>query len=114
MVKDESRIRMAIDERAAGVQIVPAQDVHRKVVANGRARDAVDAGIGRVWVNCADAVTLILPPNDVLVADRGPNAGTWPIMCQPPAGATINGNPGFVVIGDWASQRFFWDGTNFG
>ena len=38
MVDDEPRVGMAIDERSAGVEIVPAQDVDRKVVANGRAR----------------------------------------------------------------------------
>lgn len=74
----------------------------------------VPTGVGRVYVDCAAAVTLTLPANDVLVADRGPNAGSWPITCQPPAGAAINGNPGFVLVGDWAAQTFFWDGINFG
>src|SRR5713226_8398522 len=37
MVDDESRVGMAIDERSARVQVAPAQDVDRKVVANRRA-----------------------------------------------------------------------------
>ena len=45
MVDDESRVGMAIDQRNARVQIVPAQDVDRKIVTNGRARDPVEAGI---------------------------------------------------------------------
>ena len=47
MVDDEPRVGMAIDERSARVQIAPAQDVDRKVVANGRAQDPVEARVVR-------------------------------------------------------------------
>ena len=47
MVDDEARVGMAIDQRGAGVQIAPAQDVDRKIVTNGRAQDPVEAGIVR-------------------------------------------------------------------
>lgn len=73
----------------------------------------VAAGIGRVFVNAGAAVTLVLPANDVLVADRGPQAGNFPITVQPPLGATINGNPLYVMTGDWAAARFVYDGSNF-
>jgi hypothetical protein len=39
---------MAIDERSARVQVAPAQHVDRKVVANGRAQDPVEARIIRL------------------------------------------------------------------
>src|SRR5580700_6917938 len=39
---------MAIDERSARVQIAPAQDVDRKVVANRRAGDPVEARVVRI------------------------------------------------------------------
>ena len=75
----------------------------------------VPVGVERVYVNCAAAVTLTLPTGDCLVADRGPHAGTYAITCQPPpGGGTIDGNPNFVLVGDWAAQSFFWDGANFG
>ena len=45
MVDDESRVGVAIDQRSARVQIVPAQDVEWKVVTNGRACNPVEAGI---------------------------------------------------------------------
>ena len=48
MVDDESRVGMAIDQRRAVVQIAPAQNVDRKVVANGGAKDAVEAGVVRL------------------------------------------------------------------
>jgi hypothetical protein len=74
----------------------------------------VGAGIGRVYVKAGAPVTLILPPNDVVVMDRGPQAGTFTITCQPPAGATINGNPGYAIIDDWDAAQFFYDGANYG
>src|SRR6202035_1213693 len=43
MINDEARLGMAIDQRGAFVQIVPAQKVDRKVVADGGARDPVAA-----------------------------------------------------------------------
>ena len=45
MVEDETRVGMAIDQRRARFQIVPAQHVDRKVVAHGRARDPVEARV---------------------------------------------------------------------
>ena len=39
---------MAIDERSARVQVAPAQDVDRKVVANGGAQDPVEARVVRL------------------------------------------------------------------
>src|SRR6266516_3979609 len=48
MVDDESRVGMAIDQRSARVQVAPAQDVDRKVVANGCAQDAVEARVARL------------------------------------------------------------------
>jgi hypothetical protein len=74
----------------------------------------VSPGIGRAFVNAAAPVTLVLPPNDLLVMDRGGSAGLYPITCNAPAGATINGNPSFVLVNNWASVRFIYDGTNFG
>ena len=50
MVDDEARIGVAVDQRRARVEVAPAQDVDRKVVLYGRARDAVEARIGRVAV----------------------------------------------------------------
>lgn len=70
-------------------------------------------GTGKVFVNVEAPVTLTLPLNDVSVMDRGPNAGTYPITCNAPAGMTINGNSSFVMIGNWASARFYFDGTNY-
>ena len=50
MVEDKLYIGMAIDERSAHVQIVPAQDVDKKVVANGRARSGRGRGrSARAW-----------------------------------------------------------------
>jgi hypothetical protein len=37
MIDDESHVGMAVDQGGARVDIAPAQDVDRKVVANGRA-----------------------------------------------------------------------------
>jgi hypothetical protein len=39
---------MAIDQRCSRVQVAPAQDIDRKVVAHGRAQNAVEARI--VWL----------------------------------------------------------------
>lgn len=75
---------------------------------------AVIPGVDRVFVDVAAMVTLALPPNDILVADRGGNAAGFPITCQPPAGATINGNPGYVILEPWGLAQFLWDGTGFG
>ena len=47
MVDDEPRIGMAIDQRPARVQIVPAVQVDRKIMANRRARNPVEAGVIR-------------------------------------------------------------------
>lgn len=75
---------------------------------------ALMPGIGRAFVNVAALVTLILPRNDCMVMDRGPHAGTYPITVAPPSGATINGNPSFVLVSDWQTARFSYDGVNFG
>ena len=48
MVDDESRVGMAIDQRSARVQIVPAQDVDRKVVTNGGAQNPAEARVVRL------------------------------------------------------------------
>ena len=45
MVDDEARIGMAIDQRGACIEIAPAEEVDRKIVAHGGARDPVEAGI---------------------------------------------------------------------
>jgi hypothetical protein len=74
----------------------------------------VPPGFARVFVNAGAAVTVVLPNNDCLVMDRGPQAGSFPITVQPPAGATISGNPSYVLVGNWASARFVYDGSNFG
>lgn len=74
----------------------------------------VPAGTGRAFVAAGAAVTLTLPPGDLLVMDRGPQAGTYTITVAPPAGATINGNPGFVITEDWGSATFIYDGVNYG
>ena len=47
MVDDEARIGMAVDQRRARVDVAPAQDVDRKVVLDGRARDPVEARVVR-------------------------------------------------------------------
>ncbi|HEY1301441.1 MAG TPA: hypothetical protein VGF07_13155 [Stellaceae bacterium] len=74
----------------------------------------VPAGTGRVWVNCSAPVTIILPFNDCLVADRSGNAATAPIMVTPPtAGITINGLTAYGLVNPWAIAQFVWDGTNF-
>jgi hypothetical protein len=39
MVDDEARVGVAIDQRRAGIEVPPAQDVDRKVVASGRAQE---------------------------------------------------------------------------
>ena len=57
MVDDEPRVGMAVDQRRACVQIVPAQDVEWKIVANGRARNPVEAGI-------VSRALLLLPQHD--------------------------------------------------
>ena len=41
---------VTVDQRRARIQVAPAQDVDRKVVLGGRARDAVEAGMARVAV----------------------------------------------------------------
>ena len=71
VIDDESRVRIAVDQRDARVQIVPAQDVEGKVVANGRARDPVEAGIvGRALLLLAqhdadsDRARRLLPVGD--------------------------------------------------
>ena len=48
MVDDEARVRVAIDQRGAVVQVAPAQNIDRNVVANGGTEDAVEAGV--VWI----------------------------------------------------------------
>ena len=45
MVDDEPCVGMAIDQRGARLEIAPAQQVDRKIVANGRAQDPVEAGV---------------------------------------------------------------------
>ena len=47
MVDDEARIGMAVDQRRARVQIAPEQDVDRKIVLNGGARDPVETRVVR-------------------------------------------------------------------
>ena len=41
MVDDETCFGMAVDHRGAGIDIAPAQDVHREVMAHCSARAAV-------------------------------------------------------------------------
>jgi hypothetical protein len=48
MVDDESRVGMTIDERSAHVQVVPAQDVDRKIIASGRTENSVETGVVRL------------------------------------------------------------------
>ena len=43
MIEDEARIGVAIDQRGAGFQIVPAEQVDRKIMAHRGARDAVES-----------------------------------------------------------------------
>lgn len=75
----------------------------------------IPPGTARVYVAAPGGpVTLTLPANDCLVADRGPFAGTYPITCAAPLGTTINGNPDLVIFEDWGAASFFWDGANFG
>jgi hypothetical protein len=71
-------------------------------------------GTARAFVNASAPVTLTLPHNDVIVADRGGFAGSYPIAIVPPAGCTINGQPGFALVNNWDTARFIYDGTNFG
>ena len=47
VVDDEARVGMAVDQRRARVQVAPEQDVDRKVVLDGRARDPVEARVVR-------------------------------------------------------------------
>src|ERR1700722_5052408 len=47
MVEDEARVGMAVDQRGAGVDVAPAQDVDGQVVAHGRAQDAAVARVVR-------------------------------------------------------------------
>jgi hypothetical protein len=47
MVDEEARIRMAIDERRARVEVSPEEHVDRKAVPRRFARDAIDARIVR-------------------------------------------------------------------
>src|SRR5207344_324655 len=48
MIDDESRVGVTVDEGGARLQVVPAQDVDRKVVANGRACDPVKTRVVRL------------------------------------------------------------------
>jgi hypothetical protein len=64
MADDEARIGMAIDQRGARVQVAPAQDVDRKVVANGCAQDPIEAGV--VWL----ALRLLRQDNPVRPCSR--------------------------------------------
>ena len=75
---------------------------------------AVAAGTTRVYVEAGALVTVILPGNDCLVADRAPQAANYPITIQAPGTATINGNLSFVLVNNWAIARFIFDGSNFG
>jgi hypothetical protein len=71
MVDDESRVGMAIDERGAHVQVVPEQDVDRKIVTHGRAQDPVEARVVRLAPRLfrqhdadADRARRLLPVSD--------------------------------------------------
>ena len=83
------------------------------LTVNTAGTTAVPAGCARVFVTAMAPVTLELPPNDCLVMDRGPQAGTSPITCMPPVGS-INGQPYYALVGDWDSAQFIWDGTTMG
>ena len=65
MVDDEPRVGMAIDERGARVQIVPAQEIDRKVVANGGARNPAEAGVIRrnvPWLTAGSQSSISFSP----------------------------------------------------
>ena len=47
MVDDEARIGVPVDQGRARIHVVPAQDIDRKVVLDGRARDPVEARMVR-------------------------------------------------------------------
>jgi hypothetical protein len=48
MVDDEAHFGVAINDRSARVQIVPAQNVNWKVVADGRVQYSVEAWVLRL------------------------------------------------------------------
>jgi hypothetical protein len=102
---------MAIDQRGARVQVAPAQEVDRKVVANGCAQDPVEARI--VWLALrllrqddpdADRARRILPVGDdighrrIVRVDRlddGEPAGMGPLHVHRIAGVVaVHGKGG--------------------
>ena len=76
MIDDPSRIRMAVDQRRAVLEVGPAQQIDGQVVLHGRARDAVEARVvrralvlGRVHDADADRARRLLPVgNDIVHA----------------------------------------------
>jgi len=72
----------------------------------------IAAGVGRAYVATSAAVTLILPPNDCVVADRTGSRSN-PITVTPPAGGSINGQSSYVLVNPWQVASFFWDGTGY-
>src|SRR5262249_56220091 len=48
VVDDETRVGVAVDQRRARLDVAPAQQVDRKVLLGGGARDPVEAGVGRL------------------------------------------------------------------
>src|SRR5262252_8221909 len=71
VVDDESCVGVAIDQGGARLQVAPAQDIDRKVVANGGAQDPVEARVVRLALRLlrqhdadADRAGRILPVGD--------------------------------------------------
>src|SRR5262249_16803859 len=95
VVDDESRVGVAIDQGGARLQVAPAQDIDRKVVANGGAQDRVEARVVRLALRLlrqhdadADRAGRILPVGDhvghrrIVCVDRlnnGKPAGMGPL-----------------------------------
>jgi hypothetical protein len=64
-------------------------------------------------------MTITLPPSPgagqaLRFKDAAGNAGTHLITLQGDSGATIDGNPSYVLRSDYASLEVFWMGDQWG
>ena len=64
-------------------------------------------------------MTITLPPGPgvgqtLKFKDAQGNAGTYPITLQGAAGATIDGNPHYLLMSDYMSLEVFWMGDQWG
>jgi hypothetical protein len=65
------------------------------------------------------AMTITLPPSPgdgqtLRFKDAAGNAGTYSITLQGASGATIDGNPHYMLMSDYVSLEVFWMGAQWG